>query len=148
MHCFRISFNISVSQPLPNPSIAISLICPALTFLDLHSQISVWLRFSLSIHKIIVAASGYLKKLAHDRYRILVPVSIDYCILYLWPHILSTDCRKSRNNSTSILSRLFSYLYSCNVFAGLRPRCFGTVGSLNQLCIAYLLIPYSRLSSR
>ena len=52
-------------------------------------------------------------------------VAIDNGIFYLWSHILSMDCRKSRNNSFSICNRLFSYLYSDNVFAGLRPRCLG-----------------------
>ena len=47
-----------------------------------------------------------------------------------------------------ILSRLFSYLYSCNVLAGLRPRCFGRAVSFSLLCIAHLLIPYSRLNAR
>lgn len=83
-------------------------------------------RFAQPSYKIIVAAPGYAKKLTHNRYRIFFPVPIDDCILDLRPHFLSVDCRKSRNNSTSILSRLFSYLYSCNVFADLRPRCFGT----------------------
>ena len=74
-------------------------------------------------------------------------MTVNNCVLDFWPHFLSTDCRKSRNNSTSIFNRLFSYLYSCSVFAGLRPRCFGMVGSFSQLWIAYLLIPYSRLSA-
>ena len=47
-----------------------------------------------------------------------------------WPHFLSIDCRKSRNSSFSILSLLFSYLYSANVLAGFLPRCFA----------AYLLV--------
>ena len=72
-------------------------------------------------------------------------MTVDNCIFDFRPHFLSTDCRKSRNNSTSIFNRLFSYLYSCSVFAGLRPRCFGMEGSFSQLWIAYLLIPYSRL---
>lgn len=50
---------------------------------------------------------------------------MDNSVLYPWPHFLSMDCRKSRNSSFSIFSRLFSYLYSANVFAGLRPRCLG-----------------------
>jgi hypothetical protein len=32
-------------------------------------------------------------------------VTEDYCILCLWPHFLSVDCRKSRNSLFSIRSR-------------------------------------------
>ena len=44
---------------------------------------------------------------------------------YFCLHILSVYCRKSRSNSTSIFNRLFSYLNSCSVLAGLRLCCFG-----------------------
>ena len=70
-----------------------------------------WL--SLPLHKVVVATTGYFKELTHNRYRILVPVTIYYCILYLWPHILSADCRKSRNNLFSIRSRSSSFCTSC-----------------------------------
>ena len=53
------------------------------------------------------------------------PMTMDNSVLCPWHHFLSMDCRKSRNSSFSIFSRLFSYLYSANVFAGLRPRCLG-----------------------
>ena len=68
-------------------------------------------------------------------------MTINDGILCLWPHFLSVDCRKSRNNSFSIFNRLFSYLYSANVFAGFRPRAFGMPRTsffrsrLRRLCI-------------
>ena len=51
---------------------------------------------------------------------------IDDCILYLLPHILSTHCRKSRNNLFSIRNRSTSFCISC--FGGcpsFRGRPFG-----------------------
>ena len=70
--------------------------------------------------------SIHSEKLTHHGYGIFLPVPVDNSVFCPWPHFLSVDCRKSRSNSFSIRNRLFSYLYSDSVFAGLRPRCFGT----------------------
>ena len=87
-------------------------------------------RLTQPLHKVVVTATGYSKELAHDRYRILVPVTINYCIFYLWPHILSVDCRKSRNNLFSIRSRSNSFCASClGGWPSLRGRPFA-LGSL------------------
>ena len=53
-------------------------------------------------------------------------LAFSYFLCHLWLHFLSVIERKSRNNSFSIFIRLFSYLFSCSVSAGLRPRRFGT----------------------
>lgn len=98
--------------------------------------------------KIIISASGYLKEATHDGYRIFISVPVDYRIFCPWSHFLSVECRKSRNSSFSIFSRLFSYLYSASVFAGLRPRVFGRTDSFSQQWIAHRLIPYSWLKAR
>lgn len=98
-----------------------------------------------TMHEIIVSAPWHLKESAHYGYCILISVSENHLILDPGPHILSTHCRKSRSNSFSIFRRLFSYLYSASVLAGLRPRCFGIMDSFNQLWIAHRLIPYSLL---
>ena len=65
-----------------------------------------------TMNESIVSTSGYSKKIAHNGHRIFFPMTVDNRVLYLRPHFLSVDCRKSRNNSFSIFSRLFSYLYS------------------------------------
>ena len=110
---FRVSLNISVLQPLPDPSVPVSLVGPILTFLDLPCQCGVLLRLSLLLHKVIVTTPGHTEKLTHDRYRVFVPVTIDYRILYLWPHFLSVDCRKSRSSLFSIRRRSTSFCRSC-----------------------------------
>ena len=97
------------------------------------------------MNEIIVSASGYLKEAAHNGYRIFLSVPVDHCVFCPWPHFLPIERRKSRNNSFSILSRLFSYLYSASVFAGFRPRALGRLGPFSQHWIAHRLIPYSRL---
>lgn len=110
-------------------------------------QLSILLRPPQTTHEIIVSAPWYLKESAHYGYCILISVSENYLILDSGPHILSTHCRKSRSNSFSIFRRLFSYLYSANVLAGLRPRCFGITAPFDQHWIAHRLIPYSLLSA-
>lgn len=99
------------------------------------------------MYEIIVSASWYLKEAAHNGYWIFISVSVDYCVFCPWPHFLPVEYRKSRNNSFSIFSRLFSYLYSASVFAGLRPRVLGRADSLSQHWIAHRLIPYSLLKA-
>ena len=71
------------------------------------------LRLSDSFYKIIVTAAGHTEESAHDGYRILVSVTIDHCIFYLWPHFLSVERRKSRNSLFSIRSRSTSFCISC-----------------------------------
>ena len=60
---------------------------------------------------------------AEDKF---LPVAINDLVFDAGLHSFPVSERKSRRSSTSIFSRLFSYLYSCKVFAGLRPRCIGT----------------------
>lgn len=66
----------------------------------------------------------------------------DYLIFYRWLHFLSVSKRKSRINSFSIFNLLFSYLYSCSVFAGLLPRCFGNVFLLFFLLFSRVIMFY------
>lgn len=89
--------------------------------------------------KAVVTTSGYPEEFAHNRYWVFSPVTVNDGVLCLWPHFLSVDCRKSCINFTSILSRLFSYLYSCSVFAGFLPRNFGAP------LAAFLRCRFSRL---
>ena len=109
-----------------HPAITVGLTTPLLMRPELFCQHSIFFRRSLSLHIAVVTASGHAKELAHDRDRILFLVTVDNLVLKFRSHILSVSERKSRSNSTSIFSRLFSYLYSCNVLAGLRPLLFGT----------------------
>ena len=88
---------------------------------------------------ILFTAVLHPKEFAHNRYWIFFPVTVDDGVFCLWPHFLSVDCRKSCSNFTSILSRLFSYLYSCSVFAGFLPRNFGAP------LAAFLRCRFSRL---
>ena len=81
------------------------------------------------LQKIIITTSGYPKELTHYRNRILTAVALDYSVFNEWLHILSVNCIKSRSSSFSIFNRLFSYLYSCKVRAGLRPRTWGIPAS-------------------
>ena len=110
--------NISVSQPLPNTTVAIGLICPALAFLDCFCHCSIVIRLSEPLYKDVVTAPGYTEEFTHNRDWIFSTVAMDDGVFRLWPHFLSVDCRKSCSNFTSIWSRLFSYLHSCSVFAG------------------------------
>ena len=155
-YSFRISFDISISQPFPNPSVTICLICLALTLFYLFCQLSVMLRLALSLHKVVVTAAGYSEEPAHNRYRILAPVTINYRIFYLWPHILSMDCRKSRISLFSIRSRSSSFWVSSlggNPSLRGRPLALGTIPcfsiSLRRLCrviqslICFLVNPSS-----
>ena len=74
---------------------------------------------------VIVATSRYFKEPAHFADWIFILMPIDHHIFYACSHFLSVSERKSRNNSFSIFNRLFSYLYSCNVFAAFLVRGFG-----------------------
>ena len=56
-----------------------------------------------------------------------------FVLVYLLPQLLllPVECRKSRSNSFSILSRLFSYLYSSNVL-----QVYALVSSEGQVPLA------------
>ena len=92
----------------------------------------IFLRPAQTMDEIIVSASGYLKGATHNGYRIFVLVPADHCVFYPWPHFLPVERRKSHSSSFSIFNCLFSYLYSANVFADLRPRVFGRAASFCQ----------------
>ena len=76
-------------------------------------------RYIHSFDTVIVAASRYLNESAHLADWIFILVAVGYHIFYACPRFLSMSERKSCNNSFSIFSRLFSYLYSCSVFCRL-----------------------------
>ena len=67
-------------------------------------------------------------------------MTIDNSILYLWPHILSVDCRKSRNSLFSILNLEISLSYSSVVLNGRvlgRPFGFGGMPAANFFCFRF-----------
>ena len=137
-------------KPYMHSTITVGAMAVFLTFSDLLGKRQIACGHIHSLDIVIVATSWYLKEPAHLADWIFILVTIDHHIFYACPHFLSVSERKSRNNSTSICNRLFSYLYSCNVFAGFLPRRFGTISlcavNPHQLCIAHLLIPYSLLN--
>ena len=106
-------------------TVAVGAMAMLLTLPDLLCkwQIPCWDIHSLDI--VIVATSRYLKEPAHFANWIFVLVATDHHIFYACPHFLSVSERKSRNNSFSICNRLFSDLYSCNVFAVFLVRDLG-----------------------
>ncbi len=112
-------------KPQVHPTIAVSLMASILVLFDFLCQSCILLNLSQSLHIGVVAASGHTEKLTHNRNGICCPVTVDDLILKSRSHILSVSERKSRSNSFSIFSLLFSYLYSCSVLAGLRPLNFG-----------------------
>ena len=80
------------------------------------------------LYKAVIAASGHCKEPTHYQYRMLFPVTVDYCILCLCSHFRPVDRRKSRSNSFSILNRLISYACSAIISPGaesFRSRPFG-----------------------
>ena len=129
-------------KPYMYSTITVGTVVMLLTFSDLLCKRQIPCRYIYSLDIVIVSTSWYLKEPAHLADWILILVTIDHPIFYACPHFLSVSERKSRNNSTSIFKRLFSYLYSCNVFAGFLPRCFGMQelvsffrSLFNKLCI-------------
>ena len=138
-----IAVNPFLLQYHPHPAVAIRAKAALPLFCNDFCKDCIFLRSTQTMDEIIVSASGYLKEATHDGYRIFISVPVDHSIFCPWSHFLSVECRKSRNSSFSIFSRLFSYLYSASVFAGLRPRVFGRTGSFSQLQMAHRLIPYS-----
>ena len=104
-------------------SICVPALCLTLSYFFSKGQI-----FGQGIHPAdisVVTATGYFKKTTHFADGILFSVSIYDLVFYADLHSFPVSKRKSRNSSTSIFKRLFSYLYSARAFAGFRPRCFG-----------------------
>ena len=106
-------------------AIAVGAMTVFLTFPDHLGKRQIPCRNLHSFDIVIVTASWNLEESAHLADWIFALVSIDHHIFYACPHFLSVSERKSRKSSFSIFNRLFSYLYSCNVFAGFLPRCLG-----------------------
>ena len=85
-YCFRISFNIFILPPFPDPSVFVSLVC---LFSDiLLSSFYIVLRPLQTLRKVIVTTARYTEKLTHNSYRIFTSVTVDYRILYFWPRFL------------------------------------------------------------
>ena len=63
-------------------------------------------------------------------------MTVDNCILYLWPHFLSADCRKSR-------SSLFSMYHDFSVEPGTGPVLLGEVSQCNDDNTDNRFIPHS-----
>ena len=67
-------------------------------------------------------------------------MTVDNGIFYSWPHILSVDCRKSRNSLFSILSLEISLSYSSVVLSGRflgRPLGFGGMPAASFYCFRF-----------
>ena len=137
-----LSFQPNVYSPVAIGALAF---CLALT--DLLGQRQILCRNLHSLCIPIVAAARDAEKAAHFTDAVLLTMTVDYLVFDAGLHSFPVSERKSRSNSTSIFNRLFSYLYSCKVFAGFLPRCFGIPASLFQLCIAHRLIPYFKLNA-
>ena len=115
-------------QPLPHPSVSVGMKTFCLLLPDGFSKGSIFFGSLHPLYKAVIAASGHCKEPTHYQYRILFPVTVDYCILCLCSHFLPVDRRKSRNNSFSILNRLISYACSAIISPGaesFRGRPFG-----------------------
>ena len=122
----------SLLQHQPHPAVAVCTKAALSLFRDDRCKSCVFLRPAQTVDEVILSASGYLKEATHNGYRIFVSVLVDHCVFCPWPHFLPVERRKSRNNSFSIFNRLFSYLYSASVLAGLRPRLLGRTDSFSQ----------------
>ena len=114
---------------------------------DLFSEIYIMFWSSKPLHNAIVAAPSYLEEIAHYKYRVLIPVSINDMVFYFRPHIISVDWRKSRNNLFSIWSLAISCSYCSFVLRGClrgRPLRFGTFPcSIFALARFFLFIQFS-----
>lgn len=109
-NCFRIVANsFTAFQPLPHSAVAVGLKAFVLLLTYLFGKFRIFLRLALTTHKAVATTPGHLKEAAHHGYGIFFPVTVYYCIFYLWPHFLPVDCRKSRSKSFSIFNRLFSF---------------------------------------
>ena len=127
-----ITVGASLFQHQPHPAVAICTKAVLSLFCNDFCKGCIFLRPAQAMDEIIVSAAGYLKETTHNGYRIFVLVPADHCVFYPWPHFLPVERRKSHSSSFSIFNCLFSYLYSANVFADLRPRVFGRAASFCQ----------------
>ena len=70
------------------------------------------------MYEMVISTTGYIKEPAHCRYRVTIPIHMDYLIFDQWPHFLPANCRKSRSSLFSIFRRLISYACSASTFRG------------------------------
>lgn len=115
---------------------------------DHFGKDSILFRTAHPLHKAVIATSGYRKEMAHNKHGVLLPVTVNHCILCLCSHFLPVDRRKSRNNSFSIRNRRISYACYATMsldaesFCG-RPFGRGMIPASSLRCLAL-----SRLTSR
>lgn len=109
----------AVSQP--QPPIAIGMKAFVLPLPNDFSKSSILFRASHRFYKAVIAAFGHPKELAQNKHRILLSVTVDYCILRLCSHFLSVDCRKSRSDSLSTRSLRISQACSATGSLGIGP---------------------------
>ena len=121
----RIAMDTIPLQPDVYTTVAVGFAALLLAFPDFLRQRKIPCRNVHSFHIIVISTARNIEKSAHLADGILLFVTVDHHIFDFRLHILSVSERKSRNNSFSIFRRLFSYLYSAKVFAGLRPLAFG-----------------------
>ena len=134
-------------QPDLHSPVAIGALALRLALTDYLSQRQILFRNLHSFYILIVSAAWDTEEPAHLADAVPLLMTVDHFVFDAGLHSFPMSERKSRSNSTSIFNRLFSYLYSCKVFAGFLPRCFGIPDSLFQLCIAHRLIPYFKLNA-
>ena len=125
-HSFGIAVYFVPFEPNVYSAVAIGLFALSLALPDLLGQRQIFWRYIHSFHIAVIPAAGDAEDAAHFDDAVLFPMPVNDIVFYVGFHFLSVSERKSRSSSTSIFNRLFSYLYSCSVFAGLRPRCLGT----------------------
>ena len=121
--------NTFAFQPNVYSAVAVGASTLSLTYSNLFSQRQILCRNIHSFYLVVVSAAGHTEETAHLTDTVSRPMAIDYLVFDAGFHSFPVSERKSRRSSTSILSRLFSYLYSCKVLAGLRPLCFGIPGA-------------------
>ena len=142
-------------QPNMHSAVAAGVPACGLAFADLFGQREILCRHLHSLYIPIVTTARDAEEAAHFADAVLLPVTVYHLVFYAGLHSFPVSERKPRNSSTSIFNRLFSYLYSCKVLAGFRPRCFGMLNSLsfrfslyNRPLMVLNVFPYSRASSR
>ena len=138
----------TVFQPLPHSAVAIGIKTFVLLISDFLCQCGVFLGPVQILYKAVIAASGHRKESAHDKYRILFPVTVNDSIFCPGSHFLSVDCRKSRSNSFSIFNRRISRACSAIISPGSppflgRPFGFGKIPASSLVCLRlYRLIQF------
>ena len=95
---FRVAKNVMAFKPQPHPPVSVGTQAALPLLCDEPRKSCVLLRLAKAMNKGIVAASGYCKEFAHDCYGILCFVAINDMILYLYPHFLPAQRRKSRSS--------------------------------------------------